>query len=341
MDLFPDVRRIGVLRGGGLGDLLFAMPAVDALAAAYPDAEIVLLGSAVHAQLLRGRPGPVRAVVPVPNAPGFDGEGDLDRFAAEAGRIDLGVQAHGGGRESNPLLLRLRPTYTVGSRTDDAPALTRALPFRYHQHEVMRALEVVALAGAAPVAFESRLAVTERDLTEARAALGDGGRPLVVAHPGATDPRRRWPAERFGAVAAALACVADVVVVGTPDETGLADDVVRVAPNARSLAGKLSVGGLVGVLALARVVVANDSGPRHLAQAVGTATVSVYWMGNVINAGPFTRARNRVHISWTARCPVCGADCTRPEVARCAHEVSHVADVDAEAVLADVRELMA
>jgi hypothetical protein len=53
---FPDVRRIAVVRGGGLGDLLFAIPAIESLAAAYPSASIVLFGSRLHADLLDGRP---------------------------------------------------------------------------------------------------------------------------------------------------------------------------------------------------------------------------------------------------------------------------------------------
>ncbi|MBF6243378.1 hypothetical protein IU471_07250 [Nocardia elegans] len=62
----PDVRRIVVLRGGTLGDLLYAMPALYALAAACPGAVITPLGSAPHAELLRDRPGPVDEVAVLP-----------------------------------------------------------------------------------------------------------------------------------------------------------------------------------------------------------------------------------------------------------------------------------
>src|SRR3954470_19728720 len=52
---FPSIEQIAVLRGGGLGDLLFALPAVEALAAAYPDARLTLLGMPLHRELLAGR----------------------------------------------------------------------------------------------------------------------------------------------------------------------------------------------------------------------------------------------------------------------------------------------
>ena len=58
------------------------------------------------------------------------------------------------------------------------------------------------------------------------------------------------------------------------------------------------------------MVVANDSGPLHLARAVGTATVGLYWCGNAINAAPATRTRHRPLLSWTVHCPECGADCS-------------------------------
>jgi ADP-heptose:LPS heptosyltransferase len=92
----------------------------------------------------------------------------------------------------------------------------------------------------------------------------------------------------------------------------------------------------------ADVVVANDSGPRHLAAAVGTATASIYWFGNLINAGPLDRGRHRVQLSWTTQCPVCGRDCTQVgwTSPRCEHDVSFVADVPTAPVLADAMELL-
>jgi ADP-heptose:LPS heptosyltransferase len=62
----PGVRRIAVLRANALGDFIFALPALEALRAAYPQAEIVLLAKKWHATFLQGRPGPVDRVVVVP-----------------------------------------------------------------------------------------------------------------------------------------------------------------------------------------------------------------------------------------------------------------------------------
>ncbi|HWC26403.1 MAG TPA: hypothetical protein VG474_07465, partial [Solirubrobacteraceae bacterium] len=65
-DRVPGVRRIAVLRANGLGDVVFTLPALDALRAAYPEAEITLLATELHRDLLSDRPAPVDRVVPVP-----------------------------------------------------------------------------------------------------------------------------------------------------------------------------------------------------------------------------------------------------------------------------------
>jgi ADP-heptose:LPS heptosyltransferase len=348
LDRFPEVERIAVLRGGGLGDLLFA----------YPEASITLLGLPLHAELLRDRPGPVSDVEILPYSSGVrpgaeDGTATADFFAAMRSRqFDLAVQIHGGGRNSNPFLLKVGAKHTVGTRTPDAVELERTLPYIYYQNEFLRSLEVVGLAGAAPVSLEPRLIVTEEEKAAGHSLTGAGSRPLLVIHPGATDPRRRWPASSFAAVAAlAVRDGSDVVLVGDDGDAPLAAQVLQSAraqagtaeARIRSLAGRLSLSELTGVLSVATVVLGNDSGPRHLAQAVGTPTVGIYWAGNVINAGAMGRMLHRVHLAWTTRCAVCGVDVTQVgwTAERCGHDDSHVQQIQPDAVYDDVRDLTA
>ncbi len=386
MPRFDDVARIAVLRGGGLGDLLFAMPAMEALVAAHRGAEVTLLGTALHAELLGTRPSPVHRVEVIP--PGAAGPGVVDVQARAAflsevrarGPFDLAVQLHGGGRQSNPLLLAVGARHTVGAGTPDAAALERTLPFVYYQHEVVRALEVVSLAGAPAVTLTPRVQVTPSDLAAARGALGPraADRPLLVVHPSARDPLRRWDVRRFALVARwAAEDGYDVVVVADSSEQDLADALVAlatddalssdaararhepagawgpdpgkrlddVARNAlgagrvQSLAGRLDLSGLVGVLALATVMLGNDSGPRHLAQAVGTSTVSIFWIGNVVNAAPLDRRTHRLHIGWVSRCPVCGRDVTGLSEETCEHKFELSGNVRPQDVYADVLAL--
>ena len=354
--LVPDVERIAVLRANQLGDLVMTLPALEALRAAYPSAELVLLGTPMHAELLGGRPGAVVdrvEVVPHSHGVRVGGEEDPATLAAffdarRADRFDLGVQLHGGGRWSNPFLRRLGARVTAGLRTADAEPLDRELPFRHFQHEVVLLLEVVGLVGARPVTLAPRFPVVEGDRDASRRAVPDEDDPLVVVHPGARDPRRRWPAELFAQVADAVAERGGrVVVTGTLAERATADRLAgAMRADARVVAGDLSLTELVGLLDRASVVLSNDTGPRHLAEAVGTPTVSLFWCGNVPNAAPFTRARHRIHVSWRLDCPVCGV----PMLAEadpdrfgdpCGHRGAWITDIPVGGVLHDVLDLMA
>lgn len=353
--LVPDVRRIAVLRANALGDYLFVVPALEALRAAYPAAEIVLLGDAWHAPFLAGRPGPVDRVEVVPRVPGVrGGEPDPDeevdawfaRMAAE--RFDIALQLHGGGRYSNPFVCRLGARVTAGLRAPDAPPLDRWIAYVYYQPEVLRYLEAVTLVGAAPVVLDPRVAVTDADRAEARAALGPAGAPRVVLHPGATDPRRQWPPERFGAVARALGRRGlEVLVTGVPSEAPVLRAVDDAAGGAaRIVMGGVSIGGLAALLEEAALLISNDTGPLHLARGVGTPTVGLYWIGNLINGGPLTRDLHRAAVSWRLTCPECGIDCTgdrwpeRTAGQRCRHNPSFIDEVGVEEVLDYAEDLL-
>jgi ADP-heptose:LPS heptosyltransferase len=346
--LVPGVERIAVLRANGIGDFVFTLPALAALRRAYPAAEIVLLGRHWHRGFLTGRPGPWDRVVVRPGCRGVNDSAPDDPAAIEAffaamraERFDLAVQLHGGGRHSNPFVRRLGAQLTVGLRTPDAEPVDRWSPYVYLQNEIARGLETVVLVGAIADDWQPRLAVTPRDLAESQAAVPDDDhRPFAVINPGAGDPRRRWPPDGFAAVADRLADAGLMVVVtGVGGERPAAAAVVAgMRRPAADLAGRLSLEALAGLLSRAAVVVSNDSGPLHLAGAVGAATVGIYWGPNLVNAGPPGRARHRPVVSWTVTCPACGADRMR---SACGHGDSLVAGVTADEVAEAATELLA
>jgi ADP-heptose:LPS heptosyltransferase len=347
-NLVENVRKIAVLRAGGLGDLIFTLPALGALQDAYPEAEITLLGGSMQTKILSGRPEPVARAITVPPSTGVNGpdtgveedEEELERFfeRMREERFDLALQMHGGGGYSNPFVSKLRARVTAGAQADGAPALDRNVPYVYFQSEILRYLEITGLVGARTEDLEPRLPVTSEDLSEASNAVPEAEDTLVAIHPGAGDSRRRWAPEKFAAVGDAVAeAGARVAVVGVEEDQALISRIVNsMEHDAFDLCGQLSLRGLAGLLSRCAVVVSNDSGPLHLAGAVGATTVGIYWGPNLINAGPPNRARHRPAVSWRSSCPVCGATLFDND---CGHAVSVIADVPTDEVMGYTLEL--
>ena len=358
------VRKIAVLRPNAIGDFVFALPALHALKHAYPEAELVLIGKAWHQAFLAGRPGPVDRVVEMPPVPGVGMPaqvppaaasdqhaiaGFIERMRAE--RFDLALQMFGGGLYSNPFLLQCGARLTVGMRAPDAPGLDRWLPYREPVNRRLALLEIAGLAGAWPGSMlvplpMPELALTESDRAKAAQVLPPrAGDRLVVLQPGATDPRRCWPAERFAALGDMLVEQgAQVVINGSPAEAALVQAVAgAMRHRAVVLAGTsehagLDLGGLCGLLARAALVVSNDTGPLHLALALGVPSVGIFWLTNLLEGMPLRPSSLRAALAVRTRCPVCGQDNLAH---RCAHDVSFVDEVSLEEVASLARAAFA
>jgi ADP-heptose:LPS heptosyltransferase len=344
------VEKIAVLRAGGIGDLIFVLPALEALRAAYPDAELALLGTTHHAALLAGRSSPVDRVIAVPPSEGVnmrDGEADdpseMKNFLAAMRQehFDIVLQLHGGGRHSNPFVLALGARFTAGLRDCDAPPLDRSMSYDYWQPEVARLIEAVALVGAEPVTITPRLSVTRRDIAESMGIVPESEQPLILLNAGATDGRRRWPLASFAAAADTIAddFGATILLNGSIAERETNRELASLMHRPSiDLSARLSLGGLLGIARRSALVISNDTGPLHLAAAAGAPTVGIFWCGNMISGGAaLTRTRHHPCISWRLTCPVCGAPCL---TSHCDHDASFVADVTVEEVVEGAKAVM-
>ena len=342
--ILENIHKIAVLRANALGDFIFVLPALQALRQAYPQAEIVYLGLEWHRDFLKDRPSPVDRVIVIPEGSLVEGlkqRPPMDDFFEKmvAEKFDLAIQSHGGGRNSNPFLLRLGARINVGARTPDAPLLDRWIPYIYYQLEYLRFLEIVSLVGAYPARLEPKVTVTKADLAESFKVVPEGKKPLVIIHPGATDPTRRWPVEKFAAVADTLAKSGyQIVVTGTRPESKLVEGVIEaMQEEALNLCGKLSLNGFTGLLSRCALLISNDTGPAHLAGAIGTPVVILYWISNLVNGGPINRTKTRPLVSFQTSCPICGQDCI---TGRCEHDFSLIASISTEEVLEQSFDLL-
>lgn len=338
--LVENVRKIAVLVPHSVGDFIFTLPALHALRRAYVGAELALVGRPWQADFLRGRPGPFDRVLVMPAYPGVGCRADapcdaragafLEQLQRE--RFDIAAQMFGGGRYSNPFVSGFGARVSIGARAADAPPLDRWVRYAVPNNRRLALLEVAALAGAPPPPLGQELEVTAADRREAEPLLAAcAGRPLVVLQPGSTDPRRCWPPERFAAVGDAMAGAgAAVAVNGTAAEAPLVAAVTgRMRSQALDVSGRLSLTGLCALLERAALMVSNDTGPLHLALAIGTPCVGIFWFTNLLDGTPLRQHLLRAGLSLRLHCPVCGAENVRE---RCPHDPSFVDDVPLEQV---------
>jgi ADP-heptose:LPS heptosyltransferase len=251
------------LRALGLGDLLTAVPALRALRRHHPGHRILLAAPAALAPLAALTGAVDETVDSAPLAP----------LAPRLHGADVAVNLHGRGPQSHAVLRAARPRRLVAFADPAGPAPDPVAPsWRADEHEVVRWCRMLEAHG---------IPADPHDLLLPRpdAATPEDARGTVLLHPGAASGSRRWPVERFSAVARALtADGARVLVTGGAGEAGLAAAVVRQAglSDEASVAGRTDLPGLLALVADAACVVCGDTGVAHVATAMGTPSVLLF-----------------------------------------------------------------
>ncbi len=287
--------RIAVLRALQLGDFLVAVPALRALRRAYPAAHIALVALPWTRALVARFPRYIDELVEYPGVPA---------------RYDLVMQMHGDGSCTNAIALALGGKRTAGfyRRGNACPDRETFIEWDDHENEVLRCLRLAEKVGAHGESAELEFPLLQADIAEWR-ALGLGH--YVCVHAGSQLPSRRWPAERFAAVADWLAARGyRVVLTGGTGEAPLAKSVesaMRAVPV--NLVGKTSLGALGALVARARLVVCNDTSLSHIAAAMRTPSVVIACGSDPRRWAPLDRELHRVlHHDIECR-PCMNAEC--------------------------------
>ena len=337
--------RVVVLRALMLGDLLCAVPALRALRAALPAAEITLIGLPWAAVLVQ-RLDCVDRFIALPGHPGLpetppDVRALPDLLATvQDRRYDLALQLHGSGAIVNPLLASFGARYHAGfhdgvcwypnERAEEA-ALWRRWPPQ--GHEVLRLLALTDHLGLARRGTALSFPVTPADRLELAKVWPEVGSaaPYACIHAGAQLPSRRWLPERFAEVADGLADRGyRIVLTGGVPETALARDVEQcMRATSVNLAGRTTLWTLGALLERAGQLISNDTGISHIAAALGTPSVIVSCGADVARWAPLDATRHRV-LAHQVPCRPCSA-----RVCPTAHECA--VGVSVERVLAAAR----
>ena len=306
---WSDVRRVLLVRLDNLGDVLMTTPAFAAVRESLPAAHVALLAAPAvqalqpHLPMIDEFIGFHASWVKA-GAAALDGSpahGEAERQMLQQllqAQFDAAILVTVSTQSALPAALLCRmagiPRVLAHTRERAYGLLSDAVAERDEitvgmRHEVRRQLDLVAQVGLRTADERLRLALRDRDHAAARAALRAAGiaegRDYVLVHPGASAPSRRYPAARFG-LAADLLRVEDgaapaVVFCAGPGEELLVQEARAVmrSPSV-TLPSTLALGTLAALIAGARVLVANNSGPVHLAAAVGTPVVDLYALTN-------------------------------------------------------------
>jgi ADP-heptose:LPS heptosyltransferase len=251
------VKTAVVLRPLGLGDLLTGVPALRAIRTAVPGHRLVLATTAALEPLAR-LIDVVDEVLPARELESLDWTGPPP---------ELAVDLHGKGPASHVVVADLHPGRLL---TFDSPGYPGPTWYA-DEHEVQRWCRLVSECLGVPADPDA--------LDLAVPAVPPPVREVAVVHPGAAYPGRRWPPERFAAVARHLAAAGhEVVVTGGRAEVSLATEVAAAAGLGSSavLAGRTTALELAAVVAAARVVVSGDTGVAHLATAYRRPSVVLF-----------------------------------------------------------------
>lgn len=290
-------KRILVVKLDHLGDVLLATPVFSNLRQAYPDAELHALTGTWSRVVLERHPD-VNKVLEY-NSPVFCRTGRSTSLRETFRRYkqlrhqkyDMLVALRSDWRAICFALLRVTPKRLDRATLQVANKL--GFPQFTGIHETTRNLDVLQKAGV-PTPIQTTIfsvaAEDEKWASDFLEALQiDKERPLIAIHPGSPIPIKRWMPERYAELADWLIARkrAQILFVGVEDEIPIITDIqglMRAETN--NVAGKTSLTQLASILQTCSVFIGNDSGPMHLAAAVGIPTIGLYGPGDPTRFGP-------------------------------------------------------
>lgn len=287
-------RHICIVLLTGLGDVVHGLPVVNALKRAWPSVRITWVVEPMPAGILRPHPAVDRVVV-FEKRRGWRGVLELRRELASE-RFDLAINLNVYFKSIfGTLFSRAPERWTFGrDRARDGVWLagTRRLAPRPRRHTQDMFLEFVEALGVDPQPPEWRLVITDEERQEQRRFRDSlEGRPAVALVPASAHAAKDWPAERYIKVADAVErdLGARAVLVGGPGarETAAARTIEAGAarPPLRLMGD--GVRRLIWILDACDAVVAPDTGPLHIARALGTPVVGLYGHTNPWRVGPY------------------------------------------------------
>jgi heptosyltransferase-1 len=332
----PGSTRILLVKLSSFGDVLHALPTLEALRELYPQGHITWLVEEAYAPLLVGHPALDEVwAVPRVRLGQKVGREEVLRLIRLLGRVrasrfDLAIDLQGLLKSALWVALAKSPRKVGYDRTRELSYLLlteRLPPYDPEAHAVWRYLNVARHLGAPPTLPRFRLGLTPAFPNSPALPHRD----LVVLHPGARWATKLWPAANWAQLGDWLSRDQKlaVVITGSPGDRALAAQIMtKMREKAWNLAGRTSLPELAGIMQKARLAVTADTGPMHLAAALGTRVVAIFGPTAPGRTGPFGEGHRVVRL---------GVECS-PCFQRHCPEPRCLTDLSPEEVLAAVEK---
>ena len=298
-------KNILIIKPSALGDIVQALPALSALRKSFPDAEISWLVRPESAPLIANHPHLTR-IIPFDRK--FLGKAWFHPGAFKAllslfrrlRRSEFDVVFDFQGLFRTAFFARIS-----GCKKRFGPANARELSRIFYTHRIEEPadsphvvdyyLNLVRAAGGASTDVEFIVpldATAKESVEDILRGHNITSQPYAVFVPGSAHADKCWPIDRFGALAEKLSSdhKLSIVATGIPSEAPLVESLVRSAETPIiNLAGRTSIAELVALLRGAALVVSNDTGPGHIASALGTPIVMIFGRSNPARVAPYHR----------------------------------------------------
>lgn len=317
-----DFKNILIIKPGAIGDLLLMTPVIRALKSKYPSATVSLMvGSVATAQLFRFNPSVRETII-------FDKKGTHRSIHATAGlwrslrqkKFDLIVNF----QRSN------FRAWFLASASFPCRVLVYHKSRSRNVHAVVNYLETLRPLGIPDSRLDLELIPGPDERAFAEKLLHGHGEqekngPLIALNPGASHAVNRWPSDHFAKLADLLSeeLQAKVIVTGGNEDLRIAEEICA---NAQSkplqLAGKLTLLQLAAVLERCNFVITGDTGPMHIATAVGTRVLALFGAADPVRTGPVGKGHMVLQASDVACLPCRSRACSSKAYLECMRKIS-------------------
>jgi ADP-heptose:LPS heptosyltransferase len=295
-----DAKRIAIVRAlPGLGDFLCSVPAFRAIRNAFPNAQVTLIGLPSARSLVERFDCYLDRWLEFPGFPNIpEVSYNPNRTTAfletvKLEQFDLALQMHGNGSCMNQFVLQLGAKFNAGFCLAQPPQ-AHFFPYPEHEPEVRRHLRLLEYLNIPTCGEHLEFPLNNREAVYDRALQ----KPYVCIHPGASVADKRWSPESFAQVADVLSTQGfQIVLTGIASEIALNQSVAEVMQSsAIDLTGKTDLGTLASLLKQAQLVICNDTGVSHLADALKVKSVVIFSNSDPNRWAPLDRQIHRIVI---------------------------------------------